>query len=277
MKFAFLSLQFKRWPLERSFAMAAKYGFEGVEIWGARPHAYPYDIDAEAAARIRGYKQKYGIQVPMYTPELLAYPYNLASDSEKERMETIAYLKQSVLACEAMECPAMLVTCDHPGYGRDPDEAWSFLVRGLQEVSSFAQGHNIHIFMESLGPNTSPIVSRSDDLNRLIKHVNSPAFGAMLDMAIPPLVAEPMSEYVEKINSGIGYVHVCGCDGIYETHLQVAEGSGTISFAAFFDIMNRCGYDGWYSIEILDPYFRDPELYLAETARYLQTLTSEYC
>lgn len=272
MKFAFLSLQFKRWPLEYSFQMAQRYGFDGVEVWGARPHAYPFDVDAALSKEIRNFSKKYHVCIPMYTPELLAYPYNLASSSPKEREETVIYLKRAIAACEAMQCPAMLVSCDHPGYGRNRKEAWQLLVDGLKEVAAEAETRGIQLRMESLGPNTSPIVSRSDELVALLEDVGSPALGAMLDMAIPPLVAEPYAEYLEKIPHGIDYVHLCGCDGLYETHLQVAEGSGSISFPALFDVLRRCEYDGWCSVEILDPYFRDPELYLADAARFIKTL-----
>lgn len=40
MKFSFLTYQFARYPLEYCFYMAKEYGFNGVEVWGARPHAY---------------------------------------------------------------------------------------------------------------------------------------------------------------------------------------------------------------------------------------------
>ena len=45
MKFSFLTYQFARYPLEYCFYMAKEYGFNGVEVWGARPHAYAYDMD----------------------------------------------------------------------------------------------------------------------------------------------------------------------------------------------------------------------------------------
>ena len=270
MKFSFLSLQFKRWPLEYAFQMATEYGFDGLELWGARPHAYPFDIDLTAVSEILNWQKKYGICVPMYTPELLSYPYNLASSSPKEQEETVVYLKRAVDVCEAIQCPAMLVSCDHPGYGRNQHECWRLLTEGLKEVASYALHHGIQLRMESLGPNTSPIVSRSEDLARLIADVDMPNFGAMLDMAIPPLCAEPYAQYFEQIPGGIDYVHLCGCDGIFETHLQVTE--GTIDFAAMFRVLSRHGYDGWCSLEILEPYYRDPELYLAQAAQFLKSL-----
>ena len=268
MKLSFLSLQFKRFPLEYSFQMASKYGFDGVEIWGARPHAYPFDIDSSTAHEIRSLKNTYHVEIPMYTPELLAYPYNLASSSEKERTDTVEYLKVAIDTCNEIECPAMLVSCDHPGYGIDYREAWKNLVSGLKEICSYGIEKNIQIRMESLGPNTSPIVSRTDDLLRLINEVDFRNFNAMMDMAIPPLVAEPISEYFTKIHAD--YIHLCGCDGVFETHLSPADGNSTVSFEGLFQILKRVGYDGWCSLEILDPYYKDPELYLAESISFLK-------
>ena len=56
MKFAFLSYQFSRYPLEYCFQMAKEYGFQGVEVWGARPHAYAYDMDRESGKFLIGKK-----------------------------------------------------------------------------------------------------------------------------------------------------------------------------------------------------------------------------
>ena len=272
MKLSFLTLQFKRYPLETSFLMARRYGFDGIELWGARPHANPYDGDDALVRDILRWKREYGVEIPMYTPELLAYPYNLASALPREREETVAYLKRAARFCAAIECPGMLVSCDHPGYGRNASEAWGDLVSGLREVCREADALGVSVSMESLGPNTSPIVSRADDLARLIADVGVPSFGAMLDMAIPPLAAEPMSEYLDKLGGRLRHVHLCGCDGIYETHLQVAPGSGTISFESFLPLLKAHGYDGWCSVEVLEPYFRDPEFYLSEAKRYLDGL-----
>ena len=54
MKFSFLTYQFCRFGLEHSFKMAQEYGFEGVEVWGGRPHAYAHDIGREEIQTILG-------------------------------------------------------------------------------------------------------------------------------------------------------------------------------------------------------------------------------
>ena len=73
MKFSFLTYQFARYPLEYCFYMAKEYGFNGVEVWGARPHAYAYDMDNTMIRQVIDWKKKYGIEISMFTPEILAY------------------------------------------------------------------------------------------------------------------------------------------------------------------------------------------------------------
>ena len=112
MKFSFLTYQFCRFGLEHSFKMAQEYGFEGVEVWGGRPHAYAHDMGREEIQAILGWKKQYGVEISMFTPEILAYPYSLTSSMEKERRETIEYLLKSV------ETAARLGTCvGVPGRG----------------------------------------------------------------------------------------------------------------------------------------------------------------
>ena len=56
MKFGCFSLDFRRFSLETAFKMASRYGFDGLEIWGGRPHAYPYDMDHDQVQQILEWK-----------------------------------------------------------------------------------------------------------------------------------------------------------------------------------------------------------------------------
>ena len=152
MKFSFLTYQFARYPLEYCFKMAKQYGFEGVEIWGARPHAYAPDMDKEHIEKVLEWKDRYGIEVSMYTPEILAYPYNIVSADERERKETLEYLKRSLEVASAVGTDKMQITIKHPGYGRSRREVWKLMTEGLKELCEKAEKEKVDIILESLSP-----------------------------------------------------------------------------------------------------------------------------
>ena len=79
MKFGLISLDFKRFSLEYCFKMARRYGLDGVELWGGRPHGYFTDMTRERIQEIDALKKKYKLEIPMYTPNVLNGPYNLCS------------------------------------------------------------------------------------------------------------------------------------------------------------------------------------------------------
>ena len=117
MKLSFLSTLYMRYPLEKAFEAAARQGYDGVEVWGGRPHAYGPDVDEERAEEIRGYAEKYNLEIPMFCAELLSYPYNIATTDPKERRDTVDYLKKSIDAAARIGTPRMQVACGHAGYG----------------------------------------------------------------------------------------------------------------------------------------------------------------
>ena len=259
MKLSFLSYVFNRFPLKYCFQTAQLYGFEGVEIWGARPHAYPYDMDAEAIADVLKWKKQYGLDVSMYCPEIITYPYGFASRLEKERNETLAYLLHAVEVAAAMGTERMQVTVPHPGYLRDKDEAWNQAADGLRSLSRRAGELGVKIVLEQLtyseGGN---LITTADDVVKMLKDVNEPALVSMLDN-VPTFVAnEPFSECFDKLGDKIDYVHIGNSDGYSEVHLRLDEYDGQIPLADFFTVLKRVGYQGWVSMEMQAPYFKGP-------------------
>ncbi len=276
MKLAFLSYLFQRYPLEYSFKMAREYGFDGVEIWGARPHAYSYDLDKAAIDRILGYKKKYGQEIPMFTPEILAYPYNLCSRQEKERLETLTYLKESARSASLLGADKMLVTIPHTGYGRDLKKVREELVEYLRELCGAAGQLGVAIVIETLSPSEGNMLTNTAEVREIMDEVGSDHLAVMMDV-IPPLVAhEPFSEYFDVFGDKMVYMHVSGSDGHSEAHPQLGDQTDILPLIDLFRVVKRCGYSGWCSIEVLgELYFRDPELCLAESKRIVDQALRE--
>lgn len=276
MKLTFLTLLFRRYPLEYSFKMAKEYGFEGVEIWGGRPHAYCYDMDDEAVGEVIKWKKKYGLEVSMFVPEILSYPYNMCSRLTVERKDAVKYLVKSAELAAAMGSGLLQITAPHPGYLVDKDEAWSYVVYGLGRICERAGELGVKVIIESLtyseGGN---LLTTADDLVKIIKDVDHPALCSMIDV-VPPFIAnEPYSEYFDKLGDKMCYLHICNSDGVTELHTQLDDPNGHIPLVDFFRIVKRYDYKGWASIELLAPYFRDPELYLAGAVRFMHKVFEE--
>lgn len=272
MKFAFLSYQFSRYPLEYCFQMAKEYGFQGVEVWGARPHAYAYDMDNQRIRQILDWKKEYGVEVSMFTPEILAYPYNLVSADAKEREETVAYLERSLEVARGIGTDKMQITIKHPGYGRSRKEIWNVMEDSLNRLCRKAEREDVDIILESLSPSEGNVITCADDIVQIQERVQSKSLCSMIDV-VPPFIAnEPYSEYFDKLGATMKYVHICNSDGKTEFHMQLNDSAGQIPLIDFFRILKRNKYDGWCSTELLAPYFRDPELYLSESMRAIKDI-----
>ncbi|MCD7895821.1 MAG: TIM barrel protein [Planctomycetaceae bacterium] len=269
MKFSFLTYQFCRYPLEYCFDVARKYGFDGVEVWGARPHAYAYDMTPDAIREVNGWREQYGVEVSMFTPEILAYPYSLASRSRKEFLETVAYLIKSAEVAAAIGARYMQITAPHPGYRIDREAVWNQLADGVGQLCSRAEAVGVDVLMESLTPSEGNLITTAADLKRLIDHVGSPALKGMLDVVPPVIANEPFDEYFWALRDRMAYVHLCNSDGVSEYHAQLDATGGVIPLRELFILLKNRRYDGWCSMELLAPYFKDPELYLVESARSL--------
>lgn len=57
MKIALFTGGYSNYPLERAFQAAAKYGYDGIELGGFRPHAYAPDLARGGAEKSSNYQE----------------------------------------------------------------------------------------------------------------------------------------------------------------------------------------------------------------------------
>lgn len=273
MKFGCMSLDFKRFPLEHCFRLAGAYGMDGLEIFCARKHLHLPSFTAKDAQTIRGYEKRYGVEVPMLTPNTLGQDLNICSDDPAEREEALTLLKRGVDAAEMIEAPRLLITADHPGFFRDDREVWSVLVENVKELTAYAEGKGVRIVMEPVTPMESPVVTTSWDCLRLFQDVDSPALYAMLDVVPPVVTHEPFSQYFELLGDRMSYIHICNTDGVTDAHLRLEQ--GVLPVADAINTFIHHGYQGYVTAELYTENFRDPELMLSNSARALGRIRRE--
>ena len=268
MKFGCFSLDFRRFPLERAFQAAARYGFDGLELWGGRPHAHPFDVTAQRAAEIRSWKQAYGLEIPMYTPNAIGLPWNLCSADPAEWQDAQAYFRRAMEACAEMEIPRMLVVADHPGYDVRLRDARSRFYEHLQVLGRRAEELGVHLVIEALTPRESPVITSSDDLADALDAVGLSSVEAMLDVVPPHIVCEPLSAYFEKLAGRMHYIHLCNNDGRTDAHTRLD--CGELPVEDMLRVFHEHGYEDYVTVELYTENYQDPELVLANAARLLE-------
>ena len=224
MKLSVLSNLFYRFSVEKTFRMAAENGFDGIELCGLRPHAYAWDMDENRCAHIRALAQQYGLEISMYTPELLMYPYNVSSAYRTEREQTAAYLKKSVDVAAALGTPRVQLTCGHPGYFTDRKVNMQNAVETLLPVCEEAERMGIDLIVECLTIMESSTVVMLDSFCELLEKIDSPRLCSMLDSAMVMTNWEPLDSYFEKLGDRLQYVHWGDSHGENERHLEIGMG-----------------------------------------------------
>lgn len=273
MKFGCFSLDFRRFSLETAFRMAAKYGFDGIEIWGGRPHAFPYDMTPGEVQKVLKLKKAYGLEVPMYTPNALGMPYNLCSLDQREQRDAMDYFKTAICACESMEVPRMLVVADHPGYEVTRRKSYQRFVENMKELGGYAQEHNVKLVIEALTPMESPIITTSDDCLEAIQDIGLSNIEAMMDVVPPNIAYEPYSAYFEKLGERMNYIHICNNDGRTDAHLRLD--TGELPITDMVRIFKEHGFEGYVTVELYSEYYKDPELLLANSSRLLRQIRQD--
>ena len=225
MKIALLTLLFRRYHLEKAFQVASEQGYDGIEIWGGRPQAYPYDMDDAHCEDVLRMKEQYHLEVPMYTPEVLGYPFNIATVDDKERKETIDYLKTAIDVAQKIQAPRIQLATGHAGHGTNRRKNRENVLYVLKTLCEHAEKRGVDIIMEAVTLMESNVIIFLDDLVELIEDTGSPRLKGMLDTVTPTVHHETFADYFEKLGDRMDYIHFVDSDGRDQHHFPIGEGN----------------------------------------------------
>lgn len=270
MKTAVLSILFCRYPLEPMFRAVSRIGFDGLDLYGGRPVAYTYDMDQVRISEVLRLAEKYGLELPMYTPELLAYPYNIPSSDRVERKATLEYLLHSLSTAAKLHIPRMQITCGHAGYDTTRKDNFAHIYEVLGPLVEQAEKLGVTLILEPLTVMESNTVVFADDVEEILKMIDSPNLKTMMDTVTPIVNRESYAHHFDRLKGQIDYIHFVDSNGVNEGHLLL--GTGVLDLPSLANQIKTSGYDGWLCIEIIGRYIRQPETYAEGELRKLKQL-----
>ena len=264
---------YQRNPLEHCFMDAKEYGYDYIELWGGRPHAYAPDLKAGDINEVRRLIEKYEMPVLGYTPEHNAYPYNYMIGSEAQRRDAIDYLKLSLEMAKEMGAEFVLTSPANGGYLATYDQLWSRLEKNIQELGDYAAKLEIKLVVEALTPYESNFFTRANDLVELFRRVDNPYVVGMCDIVPPFVQHESIMAYFDKLGNKMDHMHIIDGENGSDTHL--IPGEGNIPIKEMLYDMKRIGYDKTATLELVTNYINEPRFYAKRAIDNMRELMAE--
>lgn len=264
---------YQRNPLEHCFMDAKEYGYDYIELWGGRPHAYAPDLKAGDINEVRRLIEKYEMPVLGYTPEHNAYPYNYMIGSEAQRRDAVDYLKQSLEMAKEMGAEFVLTSPANGGYLATYDQLWSRLEKNIQELGDYAAKLEIKLVVEALTPYESNFFTRANDLVELFRRVDNPYVVGMCDIVPPFVQHESIMAYFDKLGNKMDHMHIIDGENGSDTHM--IPGEGNIPIKEMLYEMKRIGYDKTATLELVTNYINEPRFYAKRAIDNMRELMAE--
>ena len=252
---------------------AKEYGYDYIELWGGRPHAYAPDLKAGDINEVRRLIEKYEMPVLGYTPEHNAYPYNYMIGSEAQRRDAIDYLKLSLEMAKEMGAEFVLTSPANGGYLATYDQLWSRLEKNIQELGDYAAKLEIKLVVEALTPYESNFFTRANDLVELFRRVDNPYVVGMCDIVPPFVQHESIMAYFDKLGNKMDHMHIIDGENGSDTHL--IPGEGNIPIKEMLYEMKRIGYDKTATLELVTNYINEPRFYAKRAIDNMRELMAE--
>lgn len=277
---SFSTNAFVRFSVCEAVERIAALGFDGVEILADVPHLFAgRRLDPELAG-LKAVLRRSGIRAanvnantavgyyggcfwePLFEPSLA----NPDPDARKWRIE---YSKRCVEIAHELECPNVSVTSGRMVPGTLPSESFELLTGSLEAVLRCGEAHGVRIGMEY---EPGLLVERCGELEALMRVLDSPWFGANLDLGHSHVLGEEPEFVVRSLGARIFHVHIE--DIARRKHYHLIPGLGEVDFAALFRILDDNRYDGFITVELYT-YPHQPEEAAARSLAHLRQLIHE--
>ncbi|WP_334072606.1 fructoselysine 3-epimerase [Paenibacillus sp. A14] len=270
MKIGLFTSGYQRNPLEHAFIDAKRFGYDYIELWGGRPHAFAPDLKNGDIEIVKKLIDQYEIQVRVYTPEHNAYPYNFMIGTEQMRKDAIDYLKLSMEMGKEMGAEYTLMSPAHAGYLTSEAEIWQRLIQSMKELTDYAEKIDHKIILEALTPMESNVCTTANDLARVFGQIESTHLVGMCDIVPPFVQHESMMAYFDKLQDKMQHLHIIDSDGTSDTHM--VPGEGVLPMKELLMELKQIGYVGTATIELVTAYMNEPRLFARRAINNLKAL-----
>jgi sugar phosphate isomerase/epimerase len=259
--------------MEEVLERAKRFGFQGVEIDGKRPHGFPLDWDADRRRKIRELAKSMGLEIVG-----VAGNNNFVSPYDEDREMELLMLAEQIRLCADLGGSVVRVfmtwnkvTRDLDGSGNydipikyslrgiGPDATmirrWRWARECLTEGAAIAKKHGVTLALQNHHPFLMHPVRTWHDMLEMVSEVGSDSLQCSLDVGLlPDQSDEAVARAVKETGAREVITH---CFGEWTRdergRVQMRDLRGTdwpcINYPAFVKALKGIGYDGFLDFE----------------------------
>jgi protein FrlC len=257
------------YSLRDAIPLIAETGFDGVDIWGGRPHIYRQDYTPAELDELRRIIAGHGLSVSSFMPAFYRYPHSLSNPNPKVRQDSLEYMRQCIDNAATLGARIVLVVPDLSLVGQASCDSRRRLTESIDICARYASQYDLKLGIEVLHFDETDLVNTSDDAIGIIRELVHTNLGVVLDTGTLNLSKENPHEAVTKLDDLLLQVHINDNHGGLKQQ-NLIPGEGTYNFREFIKVLKKNGYSGFLSAELSKEYSDDPVPALRKTVERLK-------
>ncbi len=269
MKLATATSVLYQYSLRDAIPVIAETGFDGLDIWGGRPHVYRQDFSQVELKELCQVIYDYGLVVSSFMPAFYRYPHSLSNPNPRVRQDSLEYMRQCIDNAAVLGAGIVLVVPDLSLVGQARCDSRKRLVDSIDACARYAAQYDLKLGIEVLHFDETDLVNTSGDALEIIDELGHANIGVVLDTGTLNLSKEPVAEIVVKLDSLLLQVHVNDNHG-KDRQQNLVPGDGTYDFQELIRVLKKAGFTGFLSAELSKEYSDDPVPALRTTVERLK-------
>ncbi len=265
MKLAVVSSVFANYRLEDVLPPVARAGYEGIDLWGGRPHVFRSDLGPGRLRALRRQAADLGLEIASVMPAFYRYPFSLTTTDERVRQDSLAYMRESIDNAVQLGAQSVLVVPGRSLHGQTRDDAWARMSDSLATIAEVGAAAGVRIGVEAVNHYVSDLVINAEDALRLIRPLGRDNLGVILDSGHIHLAGETGVEQVRALGGLLYQVHLNDNDG--RKHQGLVPGDGSFNYQPLLETLSEMNFSGFLSVELSWDYSVDPEPHIASAAQ----------
>ncbi len=261
-----------RYPLGEAVRRMASFGYDGVELWGGRPHAYCEDMNKRNIGELRRLMEESNLSISNFIPAQFRYPVNIAAPEPGMRTASVEYLKRSIDTAAALGAPSVSLCPGYSLYGQGRERAWQAMIESMRILCSFAEGLPLSLLLEPGNRHETDLVITVEDGLRAIRDLGAP-MGLCVDTGHCFVNGESLSDVVSLVRDIPCHYHIDDNNGFTDDHM--VPGEGKMRYEIFLRSLLSSGYSGFLAVELGFQYTADPDVAVKRSADFIRKALAE--